>query len=68
MKEARKPDVVWLNGAEAAEYVGLSWTTLRQLIQDHQIPHLRVGSRWKINVDTLDTHLHRLAEAQVDVA
>ena len=58
----------WLNATEAAEYVGLSWPTLRQLIIDQQIPHFRAGRRWKIEVAVLDEHLRRLANETVGAA
>ena len=60
----RPTPTVWLSGQEAAEYVGVSWPTLRQLILDDAIPHVRLGTRWKIAVDVLDTHLQRRAEIQ----
>lgn len=56
---------VWLSGQEAAEYVGVSWPTLRQTIIEHSIPHVRLGTRWKIEVAVLDEHLRRIAETQV---
>lgn len=61
-KAAETP--VWLNGTEAADWFGVSWPTMRQMILDHDIPHIRIGSRWKINTATLDEHLHRLAETR----
>ena len=59
----RPAPTVWLSGQEAAEYVGVSWPTLRQTLLEHAIPHVRLGTRWKIDVAVLDEHLHRLAEA-----
>lgn len=59
----RPAPTVWLSGQEAAEYVGVSWPTLRQTLLDHAIPHVRLGTRWKIDVAVLDEHLHRLAQA-----
>lgn len=56
---------VWLNAAEAAAHVGVSWPTLRQILLDHRIPHRRVGRRWIIEAATLDEHLRRLAREQV---
>lgn len=55
---------VALTGEEAAEYVGVSWLTLRQTILEHSIPHVRLGTRWKIQVAVLDEHLRRMAETQ----
>lgn len=52
---------VWLSGKEAAEYVGVSWPTLRQVIIEHRIPHVRMGTLWKIEVAVLDEHLRQLA-------
>jgi excisionase family DNA binding protein len=52
---------VWLSGKEAAEHIGVSWPTLRQVILDHAIPHVRLGRRWKIEASVLDAHLRRLA-------
>lgn len=59
---ARPAPTVWLSGQEAAEYVGVSWPTLRRTLLEHGIPHLRLGTRWKIDVAVLDEHLHRLAK------
>lgn len=61
---------VWLSGAEAADYLGVSWPTMRQLILDHQIPHIKIGPRgpWKINTATLDEHLRHIAELQAGAA
>ena len=59
---ARPAPTVWLSGQEAAEYVGVSWPTLRRTLLDHRIPHVRLGTRWKIDVAVLDEHLHRLAQ------
>ena len=59
---ARPSPAVWLSGQEAAEYVGVSWPTLRQFLLDHAIPHIRLGTRWKIEVAVLDQHLRKLAE------
>lgn len=60
----RPAPTVWLSGQEAAEYVGVSWPTLRQLILEESIPHVRLGTRWKIDVVVLDEHLQRMAEVQ----
>lgn len=64
-KLARPTPAVWLSGQEAAEHVGVSWPTLRQLIIEHAIPHIRLGTRWKIDATVLDDHLRHLAEGQV---
>ena len=58
----RPSPIVWLSGQEAAEYVGVSWPTLRQVIIDHAIPHVRLGTLWRIEVAVLDERLRRLAE------
>lgn len=58
----RPAPTVWLSGQEAAEYVGVSWPTLRRALLEHHIPHVRLGTRYKIDVATLDAHLRRLAE------
>jgi excisionase family DNA binding protein len=61
---ARPSPTVWLSGQEAAEYVGVSWPTLRQTMIDHAIPHVRIGTLWRIEVAVLDEHLRRLADSQ----
>ena len=61
---ARPSPTVWLSGQEAAEYVGVSWPTLRQAMIDHAIPHVRLGTLWRIEVAVLDEHLRRLADIQ----
>jgi excisionase family DNA binding protein len=55
------PAAVWLSGKDAAEYVGVSWPTLRQFILDHGVPYVRLGTRWKIERTTLDASLRRRA-------
>lgn len=53
----RSSPTVWLSGQEAAEYVGVSWPTLRHVMLEQGIPHVRLGTRWKIEVAVLDEHL-----------
>lgn len=43
-RRSRPTPTVWLSGAEAAEYVGLSWATLRQIIREHDVPHVLLGT------------------------
>lgn len=57
----------WLNTKEAAAYVGVSWDTLKAWILDVGMPHVRMGKRWKINVDTLDRYLHQDAQSRAGV-
>lgn len=57
----RPAPTVWLSGQEAAEYLGVSWPTLRQLLLDHDIPHIHIRTLWRIDVAVLDEHLHRIA-------
>jgi excisionase family DNA binding protein len=61
---ARPAPTVWLSGQEAAEYVGVSWPTLRRILLDHDIPHIRMKTLWRIDVADLDEHLHRIANAR----
>ena len=63
---ARPSPTVWLSGQEAAEYVGVSWPTLRQASIEHVIPHVRLGTLWRIEVAMLDEHLRRLADIGPD--
>jgi excisionase family DNA binding protein len=56
------PSAVWLSGKDAAEYVGVSWPTLRQFILDNAVPYVRLGTRWKIERTILDESLRRIAE------
>lgn len=60
----RPAPTVWLSGQEAAEYLGVSWPTLRQLLIEHGVPHIRIGTLWRIDVAVLDEHLHRLADLE----
>jgi excisionase family DNA binding protein len=57
---------VWLSGKDAAEYVGVSWPTLRQFILDHGVPYVRLGTRWKIERNVLDDRLRRVAELSTE--
>jgi excisionase family DNA binding protein len=56
------PATVWLSGKDAANYVGVSWPTLRQFILNYGVPHVRLGTRWKIERTVLDESLRRVAE------
>jgi excisionase family DNA binding protein len=58
---ARPAPAVWLSGQEAAEYVGVSWPTLRQVLVEHAIPHARLGKLQRIEVAVLGEHLRRQA-------
>jgi excisionase family DNA binding protein len=60
-REVALPIAVWLSGKEAAEYVGVSWPTLRQFILDNGVPYVRLGTRWKIERTVLDAALRRQA-------
>jgi excisionase family DNA binding protein len=60
---SRPSPTIWLSGQEAAEYVGVSWPTLRQAIIEFGIPHVRLGTCWRIEVAVLDEHLRRMARA-----
>lgn len=62
---SRPSPAVWLSGQEAAEHVGVSWPTLRQAIIEHDIPHVRLGTCWKIEMAVLDEHLRRMARTRV---
>ena len=63
---AQPSPTVWLLGQEAAECVGVTWPTLRQAITEHAIPHVRLGTLWRIEVAVLDEHLRRLADIGPD--
>jgi excisionase family DNA binding protein len=60
----RPSPTVGLSGQEAAEYVGVSWPTLRALIREHAIPHVRLGRCWRIDFALLDAHLRQLADQE----
>lgn len=61
---SRPAPAVLLSGQEAAEYIGVSWPPLRQVLVDQAIPHVRLGKLWRIEVAVLDEHLRRQARAQ----
>lgn len=61
-RDVALPSAVWLSGKEAAEYVGVSWPTLRQFILDNGVPYVRLGTRWKIERTALDASLRNVAE------
>ena len=61
---SRPAPAVWLSGQEAAEYVEVSWPTLRQVLVDQAIPHVRLGKLWRVEVAVLDEHLRRQARTQ----
>lgn len=58
-------DRVWLNLGQAAEHLGVSRQSMRSLLLDEGIPHIRRGQRWMISKKLLDEALDRLAHEQV---
>lgn len=61
----------WLNLGEAAAHVGVSSSTLREMILHEGIPHRKVGSsgsRWVIERAVLDEHLRTTALEHVAVS
>jgi DNA repair protein RadD len=47
----------WLTSEDAAEYLGISMTSLYALAQESRIPGSRVGKQWRFNRDDLDAWL-----------
>ena len=48
-------DDKWINTDEAAEYLGVKTTTIREWIKkDKGIPARKIGRQWKLKKDELD--------------
>lgn len=46
-----------LSRSEAAEYLGVSFDTIRRMTEDGELPIVRIRSRVRIRVSALDTYL-----------
>lgn len=66
-KLERSDGTVWLNAQEAAAHSGMSWPTLRGLVLEERIPHLRRGRLWLFELSEIDRALRELAARQVAV-
>ena len=42
-----------LSMRETAEYLGLSYSTVRYMIKDGRIPAIKIGKQWRIQEDAL---------------
>lgn len=67
-KTQRSTQSVWVNGQEAAAHAGMSWPTLRQLVIEERVPHLRRGRRWIFELGEVDRALRELSNRQVAVS
>lgn len=67
-KLQRSAPAVWLNAQEAAAHAGMSWPTLRHLVLEERIPHLRRGRLWLFELAEIDRALRELASRQVTVS
>ncbi len=58
-KKIPRNDQTIFSPAEACGYMGLSWTSLRKLINDGEIRAVRVGRRYLISKENIDNYMNR---------
>ena len=66
MKELPKVERTTLTMKETAEYLGVSYWLVNQLVRRKQIPCARVGGRVLFRVQTLDEYLKEKEENSIN--
>lgn len=51
---------------EAAEYLGVSYWLINQLVRKKQIPYCKVGGKYLFRVQALDGYLANMEQESVD--
>jgi excisionase family DNA binding protein len=54
--------------AQAAERYGIAVKTLRRAIWDGQIPYMKVGGQYRVDLDELDLIFYRPADPDADTS
>ena len=44
---------------EAAEYLGISYRTIRRMVKDDKLPALQVGHQWRIKISDLEEYVSK---------
>lgn len=66
MKELPKFERTTLTMKETAEYLGVSYWLVNQLVRRKQIPCARVGGRVLFRVQALDEYLSKMEKESID--
>ena len=64
--ELQKVQRTTLTMKEAAEYLGISYWLINQLVRRKQIPCARVGGRVLFRVQALDEYLKKMEQESID--
>lgn len=64
--ELQKVQRATLTMKEAAEYLGISYWLINQLVRRKQIPCARVGGRVLFRVQALDEYLSKMEKESID--
>ena len=51
---------------EAAEYLGVSYWLINQLVRKKQIPYCKVGGKYLFRVQALDGYLENMEQESID--
>lgn len=51
---------------EAAEYLGVSYWLINQLVRKKQIPYCKVGGKYLFRVQALDEYLANMEQESID--
>lgn len=51
---------------EAAEYLGISYWLINQLVRKKQIPYCKVGGKYLFRVQALDEYLTKMEQESID--
>ncbi|MFH0889120.1 MAG: helix-turn-helix domain-containing protein [Planctomycetota bacterium] len=53
------PQKIFFSLKEAAEYLGISYRTIRRLVKDNKLPALQVGHQWRIKISDLEEYVSK---------
>ena len=66
MNELPKVERTTLTMKETAEYLGISYWLVNQLVRRKQIPCSKVGGKYLFRVQALDEYLTKMEEESID--
>ena len=64
--EVQKVQRTTLTMKEAAEYLGISYWLINQLVRKKQIPYCKVGGKYLFRVQALDEYLTKMEQESID--
>ena len=66
MNELPKVERITLTMKETAEYLGISYWLVNQLVRRKQIPCSKVGGKYLFRVQALDEYLTKMEQESID--